>query len=289
MMASHKVNGLCVSAHAPRLDRTDSPSLGMPKQTSPTCSATRAEEQLHRLTQRLMRVRDEERRALARELHQSAGQSLAALKMALGNLREALPRKNRRALSLLESCAHLTEDTAREIRTVSYLMHPPMLDEAGLPLAVRWYARGFSARSNIDVTVGISEDFGRLPRDIETAIFRLIQESLTNVYRYSGSRNARILLARDGPYVRVEVSDAGCGLPRSTRRGARATVGVGIAGMRERVHELDGSFEIESFPGRGTTVRALLPYSPDHERHPSTRDFMPHESHRSVPAHGGSR
>lgn len=287
-MADSYVNSTRVSARE-ELHPTSAVPVGAQKNVGRSQST--AEQELHRLTQRLMRVRDDERRALARELHQSAGQSLAALKMVLGNLREALPKRNRHALSLLETCYQLTEDTVREIRTVSYLMHPPMLDEAGLPLAIRWYAREFSARSKIDVTVGIPEDFGRLPRELETAIFRLIQESLTNAYRYSGSRNARILLAHCGPCIRVEVSDSGCGLPRSVLADTHSTVGVGIAGMRERVHELNGTFEIESAPRRGTTVRALLPCPPCHEVQASVpaRNLIPQNSGCADSAHGGSR
>jgi two-component system, NarL family, sensor kinase len=219
------------------------------------------ENQLHQLSQRLMLVRDEERRALARELHESAGQSLAALKMTLGNLREALPSKRGRAFSLVESCCKLTEEAVREIRTVSYLMHPPMLEEAGLPSAISWFVRGFSERSNISVRIDVPERFDRLPEEVELTIFRMVQESLTNVYRYSGSATARVCLRRDRGYIRVEVADSGCGLRFrfDPRRGCGT--GVGIAGMRERVHYLNGVFEIESAPGRGTTVRALFPDS----------------------------
>lgn len=220
---------------------------------------TRAEEELHRLTQRLMRARDEERRHMARELHESAGQSLAALKMSLGNLRESLSKRNAGALSLLESCVQLADEAVREVRTVSYLMHPPMLDEAGLASALRWYARGFSERSKIEVAVDVAEDFGRLPQELEMTIFRLVQEALTNVHRYSGSRTARIRLARENCEIRAEVIDAGCGLARPLRPNSGATDGVGIAGMRERVHELGGIFEIETAPGRGTTIRAVFP------------------------------
>ena len=220
---------------------------------------TRAEEELHRLTQRLMHARDEERRRMARELHESAGQSLAALKMSLGTLRESLSKRNVRAFSLLESCVQLTEAAVREVRTVSYLMHPPMLDEAGLASALRWYARGFSERSKIEVAVDVAEDFGRLPQELEMTIFRLVQEALTNVHRYSGSRTARIHLGRENCQIRAEVIDAGCGLARPMRPNSGAMDGVGIAGMRERVHELDGVFEIETAPGRGTTIRALFP------------------------------
>jgi two-component system, NarL family, sensor kinase len=222
---------------------------------------TRSEEELHRVSQKLMRARDLERRHLARELHESAGQSLAALKMTLGNLREALPRKNRQTVALLDNCFELADEVVREVRTVSYLMHPPMLDEAGLAPALRWYVRGFSDRSKIQVTLDIPEDFGRLPEGIETTTFRLVQEALTNVHRYSGSRTARIRLSRENGYVRLEVKDDGCGLTRPAESYLTEDAGVGIPGMHERVRDLNGVLEIESAPGRGTTIRAVLPDS----------------------------
>ena len=220
----------------------------------------RIENELHALSRQLLRARDEERRQMARELHESAGQSLAALKMTLGNLREALPKRNVLAASLLQACFELTEEAVREVRTVSYLMHPPMLDEAGLASALRWYAKGFSERSKISVTVDAPEAFGRLPQEVELTLFRVIQEALTNVHRYSGSRDASIRLTRDSDNVRVEVEDTGCGIVQpSNGGGGQQPPGVGIAGMRERVHQLNGSFEIRTAPGRGTTVHVSLP------------------------------
>ncbi|HTS10601.1 MAG TPA: ATP-binding protein [Candidatus Limnocylindrales bacterium] len=220
----------------------------------------RIENELHALSRQLLRARDEERRQMARELHESAGQSLAALKMTLGNLRDALPKRNVLAASLLHTCFELTEEAVREVRTVSYLMHPPMLDEAGLASALRWYAKGFSERSKISVTVDAPEAFGRLPQEVELTLFRVIQEALTNVHRYSGSRDAFIRLTRDCENVRVEVQDTGCGIAQpSNGSGVQQPLGVGIAGMRERVHQLNGSFEIRTTPGRGTTVHVGLP------------------------------
>lgn len=223
----------------------------------------RESEMLHRLSQELMRARDKERRQMARELHESAGQSLAALKMTLGNLREALPKRNSAALSHLRSCVDLTNEAVREVRTISYLMHPPMLDEAGLASALRWYAKGFSERSKIHVDVEVSDDFGRQPQEIEMTLFRIIQEALTNIHRYSGSKVARIRLARDSGAVRVEVQDEGRGLTHTLDpSGSNHLPGVGIAAMRERVHQLNGSFEIDSVPGSGMTVRVVLPVAP---------------------------
>ncbi|MGA3294381.1 MAG: PAS domain S-box protein [Candidatus Acidiferrales bacterium] len=221
---------------------------------------TRAMEGLRRLSRQVMRVRDEERRAAARELHESAGQSLAALKMTLGQLRQAVPKNNPRVLEILQSCDELANAAANEVRTVSYLMHPPLLDEAGIGPAVQWYARGFAERSGIDMHVEIAKELGRQPKEIETTAFRIVQEALTNVYRYSGSRTAFIRLAPRDEGLLVEIRDEGRGLaPPHTRRSANAPAGVGIAGMRERVEQLKGVLEIESARGRGTTVRAILP------------------------------
>lgn len=225
---------------------------------------TRSEEELRRLTQELMRARDDDRRHMARELHASAGQSLAALKMSLGRLRSELPEKQELVHELLNSAIELADGAIREVRTVSYLMHPPMLDEAGLASALRWYADGFAKRSGIRVRVEVPEDFGRHSQEIETTVFRIVQEALTNVHRYSGSRTATIRLEAAKGKIRAEVRDEGCGLPSVTQMaGSRAPLGVGIASMRERVKLLNGIFEIESAPGSGTTVRVILPMTED--------------------------
>jgi signal transduction histidine kinase len=223
----------------------------------------RAEEDLRRLSQELIRARDEERRHVARELHESAGQSLAALKMTLGRLTDLLPEDNELTHELLQSSIELAESAIREVRTVSYLMHPPMLDEAGLGPALRWYAKGFAERSGIEVEIEIPEDFGRASQEIETTVFRIVQEALTNVHRYSGSRTAKIRLRRKDGQISAEVRDEGCGLAMPGLAGIwHGPPGVGIAGMRERVKQLNGVFELESAPGTGTTVRATLPVTP---------------------------
>ncbi len=221
------------------------------------------DERLHLLLHKLMRMRDEERRRVALDLHESAGQSLAALKMSLGLLGEVISKRSKGAHTLLQSSLELVECAIREVRTISYLMHPPMLDESGLDPALRWYARGFSERSGIKVRVDVAEAIGRYAHEIEITIFRIVQEALTNVHRYSGSRTAIICLARENGHIRAEIQDQGCGLQFLASPAGRFVMpGVGIAGMRERVEQLKGTFEIESIPGRGTTVRALLPLAP---------------------------
>jgi len=219
-----------------------------------------AEEDLRRLSQELLRTRDDDRRQMARELHESAGQSLAALKMTLARLKEALGQKRDLARSLLQSATELADGAIREVRTISYVMHPPLLDEAGLVPALRWYAKGFAERSGIDTTVEIAEDFPRQSREIETTVFRIVQEALTNLLRYSGSKTARIRVTEEQGQILAEIRDQGCGLAQpAPKSGWRTPLGVGISGMRERVKQLNGVFEIESVAGRGTTVRATLP------------------------------
>jgi PAS domain S-box-containing protein len=219
-----------------------------------------AESDLRQLTQQLLRARDEERRQIARDLHESVGQSLAAIKMTLGRIRDALGESPGQVPALVRSAADLADGAVREVRTVSHLMHPPMLDEAGLGPALRWYARGFGERSGIDVAIDIPEGLPRQQQEIETTIFRIVQEALTNVHRYSGSRTARICVAVNNGDISAEVEDHGCGLPALARtESGGALLGVGIAGMRERVKQLNGEFEMESAPGKGTRVRVVLP------------------------------
>ena len=219
--------------------------------------------ELHRLSQKLLRTRDEERRTMARELHESTGQSLAAVKMSLGRLREALPEGDPQLQGLLQSAVDLAETAIREVRTLSYLMHPPMLDEAGLRSAVHWYAKGFTERSGIPIQVVISEGFGRYGQEVETTLFRIVQEALTNIHRYSGSRTATIRLIAEDGLIHAIIEDDGCGLPPlGPAHGRDLPFGVGIVGMRERVKQLNGTFEIYSAPGRGTAIRATLPLIP---------------------------
>ena len=220
----------------------------------------RTEEELRRLSQQLIRTRDEERRQIARELHETAGQSLAAIKMTLGRLRDGLDETNEAAHSLLRSAVELADAAVREVRTVSYLMHPPMLDEAGLGPALRWYARGFSERSGIRVEASIPERLPRQSQEIETTIFRIVQEALTNVHRYSQSSTAQVRIWLRNGDIHAEVRDQGRGFsPRGRFLGEAAALGVGIAGMRERVAQLRGVFELESAIGEGTSVCVSLP------------------------------
>jgi signal transduction histidine kinase len=220
-------------------------------------------QELQRLSQQLLKEQDTQRRHLARELHESAGQSLASLKMTLGRLREAITDNPELVSELLDSAGQLADGAIREVRTVTYLLHPPLLDDAGLGPALRWYTKGFMERSGISTTLNVSEPFPRLRQDIETTVFRVVQEALTNVHRYSGSASAEIKLWHADSKLCVEIRDRGCGFPPAEEPSQQPTkLGVGISGMRERVKQLNGEFEISSVPGRGTTVHAVFPAVP---------------------------
>ncbi len=219
----------------------------------------RSEEDLHNLLRRLLTVRDEDRRRLARQLHESVGQTLAALTMSMGRLRESLPGHGTPSHALWLSCNDLARQAARETREISYSMHPHMLDEAGLGSALRCYARDFADMSGIDVSVEVPDGFARQSREIETTVFRIVQEALTNIHRHSGSRTASVQLTCENRQLRAEVSDEGCGLPAAPSSFLLSHLGVGITGMRERAEQLHGVLELHSSPGRGTTVRVILP------------------------------
>lgn len=211
-----------------------------------------AEAELRSLTGRILSLEDEERRRLARELHDTTSQSLAALCMNLSVVSESAGALNPRAQAAIAESAALADQCLREIRTVSYLLHPPELDEPGLQYALSRYVDGFIQRSGIQVEIEVPPELGRLPQVIETTIFRIVQESLTNVHRHSGSDTARVRLAKDRSNLVLEVEDAGAGI----RAGAPS--GVGIASMRERLQQVNGRLETISRPG-GTVIRATIP------------------------------
>jgi signal transduction histidine kinase len=227
------------------------------------------QEQLRVLSVRLMTLRDEERRRIARDLHDTTGQTLAAIKMTLSLLQQIGPRGSDLPRLVSELNA-LTTEALQEVRTTSYLLHPPLLDEAGIASAARWFVEGFAKRSGIRVQCGIPEQMERPPRDCELVLFRVLQESLTNVHRHSGATAATVILRADADELRLEVDDNGCGISEERLQRFNASAGgagVGIAGMRERVRELGGRLEIQS-DKTGTVVRATLPMvkpTADHE------------------------
>jgi len=216
---------------------------------------------LQRLSSQLLQFQDDERRRTARLLHETVAQSLAALKMDLAVVRRSGERNSSEAKEALDEALRLTQACIREVRTVSYLLHPPLLDEVGLSAALQWYAAGFEQRSGIKAELNL-QLLGRLPQEIEMTTFRIVQECLTNIHRHSGSSTARIAIHKTPSVLIVEVSDQGHGMRGRvppTPAGSTAPFGVGIMGMRERVKQLGGSMEIES-GNSGTTVRASLPY-----------------------------
>ncbi|HZQ95882.1 MAG TPA: sensor histidine kinase [Candidatus Sulfotelmatobacter sp.] len=214
---------------------------------------------LRELSARLMQLQDEERRRIARELHDSVGQTLAALGMNLSLVRNDVERLAG-IVSALNDSENLVREMSSEVRTISHLLHPPLLDEAGLCSALRWYVDGFAQRSGIKVDLDVPDDFGRLPGELETAIFRVVQESLTNIHRHSGSSAAHIELRQRGEQVVVEIADRGRGIPpeKLQEMASSGTPGVGIRGMRERLRQLGGTLEIESSKS-GTVVMVTLP------------------------------
>ena len=216
-----------------------------------------AEEALRTLSGQLLKTQDEERRRIARELHDSAGQILAALSLNLTPLASEDGKLPPGAMKAIKESVGLVKELSNQLRTISHLLHPPLLDEVGLSSALRLFLEGFEERSKIRVKLDIPINFERLPPDLETAIFRVVQECLTNIHRHSGSRVAAIRVTRDGSEVRVEVRDQGKGMP-SGGNGSHRKVGVGIQGMRERIKQFGGRFEILS-DKKGTAVVAIVP------------------------------
>lgn len=221
----------------------------------------RGEEQLRQLSDRLLRAQDDERARLGRELHDTVGQYLVATKMGLDQLvfEEEFDESHTR--KQISDSISTIERAIQEVRTLSYLLYPPMLEESGLSSAIRWHVEGFSKRSGIHTGCEIASDMPRLPRDVELALFRVCQESLTNVHRHSQSKTAHVRFAIDNANVVLEIRDQGKGMPSSNSSEQSAdlfgTLGVGIRGMHERVRQLGGKLDINS--SEGTTVKATIP------------------------------
>jgi signal transduction histidine kinase len=218
------------------------------------------EEVVRRLTGRLLKVQDDERRRIARELHDSLGQLLSSLKLNLDHLMSNPPKAEVQA-EILETCVDVAQQSIDETRTLSYLLHPPLLDEFGFSSAAKWYVDGFAKRSKIQVKLEIDGDFGRMPDEIEIALFRVLQESLTNIHRHSGSSTAEIKVGRTPSVVKLRVADQGKGISPEVLerfRRTRGGLGVGLAGMRERVEELGGSLKLES-EGKSTILSVSIP------------------------------
>jgi len=215
--------------------------------------------QLVDLSSRLMQLQDDERRRIARELHDSLGQLVAAVGMKLGSVSEHAKRSAPQLVNITDEGQELVRQLDQELRTMSYLLYPPLLDETGLGNALSLYLRGLKERSGLDSTLSISDDFGRLSRDMELAVFRIVQECLTNVHRHAESTKATVRIKCDDKQVYVEVQDNGKGMPPDKLRQIQSQgSGVGIRGMRERVRQLNGHLEIQSNI-HGTKVSVIFP------------------------------
>ena len=212
---------------------------------------------LRRLSARLLRVQDEERRRIARELHDSMGQYLTAAKIDL----DLVARSSHGDPPQLREARDLIDRAIADMRTLSHLLHPPLLDEAGFVSAAKWYVEGFGKRSGIRAELQISENFIRLAPEFETALFRVLQEALTNVHRHAGSASVKVELRMEPSSIWLSVQDRGKGIPPDILKRFRengTSVGVGLAGMRERIMELSGTLEIQS-SASGTTVKVAIP------------------------------
>lgn len=222
----------------------------------------RRAQQLQALSVRLLQSQDEERRRIARELHDTTAQSLGALRINLSTLKRSAAASDSSARQAVEESIALVDRAIAEVRTLSYVLHPPMIEEAGLLPSLRWYARGFQERSGIAVSLDLPAELERLPIETETAVFRMVQEALTNILRHSGSTLALIRIEREPGTLKVSINDEGNGLPSSLRgdEGDEKVfaAGVGIASMRERARELGGSMNVHS-DDHGTAIEVRLP------------------------------
>ncbi len=220
----------------------------------------RSEEDLREFSRRLYQSQDDERRRIARELHDSTGQKLAVLGIKLSEVESTIPATGSKPNTALSECTSLTRSIADEIRTLSYLLHPPLLDECGLNTAIHWYVDGINQRNGLHVDIEIPKNLRRLSEDAELAIFRIVQACLTNVHLHSQARGATVRIEQVPDGVSVEVRDDGHGIPDGVLNHASRTksAGVGITGMRERAEELGGHLDIET-SSHGTKVKATIP------------------------------
>jgi PAS domain S-box-containing protein len=216
----------------------------------------RAEKKIFSLSRQLVSVQNEERRRLSHDLHDSTGQNLSALSMNLGLIESALQQSPARAAAYIEDSKELVQSCIRDIRTVSYTLHPPLLDELGLSAALRWFIEGFAKRSSIQVELEVAQDLGRLSTLVEISLFRIVQEALTNVHRHSGSKTAIVRISRNTAELTLIVADQGCGILASDAC-ANAGAGIGLASIRQQLSFVNGFLEL--LPGRGTTLKATIP------------------------------
>jgi len=236
--------------------------IGFAKVTRDVTDRMQKEKSLRDLAAHLLQLQDEERRRIGRDLHDTLGQCVTAMKISLDCIASSIEPDNRAVQRQIAQCVGLAEECVKEVRTISYLLYPPMLEEMGLKSAIPWYLEGFTARSEIQATFDASPDFGRLTRDTELALFRVLQESLTNVHRHSGSDTAHVGLYTKAGMAILEVKDQGKGISPAILEEAgeslQRAIGVGLRGMKERIGQLGGELRISSTPN-GTTVTATVP------------------------------
>ena len=241
-----------------------------------------AEDCLRELTTRTLKLQDDQARQIARELHDSAGQYLAAIQMNLNALERDSSSLTISQVKRISDSIEMVISCTSEIRTISYLLHPPLLDEMGLPAALAGYSDGFAERSGIRVQLDIAKDFERLPTDRETGLFRIVQQSLANIHRHSGSSVAKVTLRQDAEEITLIISDQGRGIaPEALKdiNSGTGRIGVGMAGMRERTRIMKGHFHVSSSP-KGTTIEISLPFvdTTDHTYRRGDKIQMIHES-----------
>jgi PAS domain S-box-containing protein len=236
--------------------------IGFVKVTRDITDRMQKDKSLRDLTAHLLRTQDEERKRIGRDLHDTLGQGVTAMKICLDTLASGLEPKDTAIRQQVTQCVELAEECVKEVRTISYLLYPPMLEEMGLRSAIPWYLEGFTARSGIQASFDVPTDCGRLSRDTELALFRVLQESLTNVHRHSGSQTAHVKLSTNGGMAILEIRDEGTGVPATILEGSgeswQRAIGVGLRGMKERLGQLGGTLEISSTE-HGATVTAIVP------------------------------
>ena len=220
----------------------------------------RKTKQLEVLNAQMIVLRDEERRRIARELHDSVGQLLAAISMNSALVEAESHKLSPEAAKRVSENSAMVQEASKQIRTISHLLHPPLLDEAGLASALRWYVDGFSERSKINTRLDIPQNLAGLSSEMELSIFRVVQECLTNIHRHAGSPTAGIRITQDEASLRLEIEDAGKGIPPEKESALESSVhaGVGLRGMRERLRQLGGTLQVRS-NGQGTRVIAVIP------------------------------
>jgi PAS domain S-box-containing protein len=243
--------------------------IGASNVTRDITERKRAEEVMkeREISGRLLQLQDQERRHIARELHDSLGQLAAGISIGIGVIGRERSKLSESAAGSLTEIAQFIDQLSAEIRTISYLLHPPLLDEIGLASALTWYVDGFAERSKVDVDLEIPDDLLRLPQDYELTLFRIVQECLTNIHRHSGSATATVRLSQTRGEIVLEVRDQGRGInpAAQARINAGEAVGVGLRGMRERVRPLGGTMKVES-DTTGTSVTVTLPLPTDGDR-----------------------